>query len=126
MQTTLLGQLGVTLSFMESTASSTHPTVPSPPHTSTLTLPGGSRVHSCRALEGASWDRSNTWQVGRRRRVKGRMRGEEVNKGMEAKERRVLQFRLTMNGYATWALSLTVHFDSYSRPPPKKDQIICL
>ncbi|KAF3851903.1 hypothetical protein F7725_005258 [Dissostichus mawsoni] len=38
-------------------ASSTQPTVPSPPHTSTRTLPGGSRVHSCRALEGFSSDR---------------------------------------------------------------------
>lgn len=45
---------------MESMASSTQPTVPSPPHTNTRTLPGGSRVQSCRALEGVSWDRSNT------------------------------------------------------------------
>lgn len=51
-----------TFSFMLSMASSTQPTVPSPPHTSTRTLPGGSRVHSWRALEGASSDRSNTWR----------------------------------------------------------------
>lgn len=43
-----------TFSFIESTASSTQPTVPSPPHTNTRTLPGGSRVQSCRALEGVS------------------------------------------------------------------------
>lgn len=49
-----------TFSFIESMASSTQPTVPSPPHTNTRTLPGGSRVQSCRALEGGSWDRSNT------------------------------------------------------------------
>lgn len=55
-----------TFSFMPSMASSTQPTVPSPPHTSTRTLPGGSRVHSWRALEGASSDRSNTWRRGER------------------------------------------------------------
>lgn len=50
----------LTFSFMESMASSTQPTVPSPPHTNTRTLPGGSRVHSCKALEGVKRDRSNT------------------------------------------------------------------
>lgn len=52
----------LTFSFMVSMASRTHPTVPSPPHTRTRTLPGGKRVHNCRALEGGSSDRSNTWE----------------------------------------------------------------
>lgn len=53
----------LTFSFIVSMASSTQPTVPSPPHTNTRTLPAGRRVHSWRALEGFSSDRSNTWRA---------------------------------------------------------------
>jgi len=83
---------------MASMASSTQPMVPSPPHTSTRTLPGGSRVHSCRALEGASLDRSNTWREGGREgereggreRETGRQR-ERHREGERQKERQTKQ-----------------------------------
>lgn len=60
--TQLFGSSALTFSFMVSMASRTHPTVPSPPHTRTRTLPGGRRVHICKALEGGSSERSNTWR----------------------------------------------------------------
>lgn len=61
------GQFHFTFSLIVSMASSTQPTVPSPPHTSTRTLPGGSRVQSWRALEGESSDKSNTWRKDEKR-----------------------------------------------------------